>query len=119
MVNRMIGVAVVLAALAMVGLSRSHADSGPGGGGSSGSGSGGNNGLVKVEGTVVAVDPGASTVTIRRQDGLGVMVRATAATKIERNGRRVPLSAIRLNDRGQALCDPATKIATKIEAVGP
>ena len=40
-------------------------------------------------------------------------------TKIERNGRQVPLAAFKLGDRGQAIALASNGVASKIEAVGP
>jgi hypothetical protein len=71
----------------------------------------------RVEGVIVAVTP--MSVTIRTQAGVNVTVLVTAATKVERNGVRVPLSALRLGDYGQARFNPATLVASKVEAVGP
>jgi hypothetical protein len=84
------------------------ADSGPGKGG---------NREGRVEGTVTRVIADSVTITIR--GGAAVTVGANAQTKIERNGRRVPLTGILVGDRGQARFDPTTGIATKIESTGP
>lgn len=70
----------------------------------------------KVEGTITAV--GASSVTIQARSGGQVTVGVTAATKIERNDRHVSLSAFKVGDRGEALFNPTTKVASKVEAVG-
>ncbi len=73
----------------------------------------------RAEGTISAVNLTTSTVGITTQQGTVVQVKVTSATKIERNGRRVPLSGLRIGDRGQARFDAATSIATKVESVGP
>jgi Domain of unknown function (DUF5666) len=70
----------------------------------------------KVEGTITAV--GASSVTIRARSGGQVTVGVTATTKIERNDRHVSLSAFKVGDRGEALFNPTTRVASKVEAVG-
>ena len=70
----------------------------------------------KVEGKITAVT--ANSVTITTVGGVAVTVTTTAATKIERNGARVSLSALKIGDRGQAVYD-ANKVASKVEAVGP
>lgn len=72
----------------------------------------------KIEGTLVAVDAAASNVTIRTQAGASRVVAVTAATKIERNGVRAPLSALKIGDRAQAKFD-AAGATTKVESTGP
>lgn len=72
----------------------------------------------KVQGTVVAVNWSTGQVTIRGRNGNPVIVTATAATKIERNGLHVSLTAIQVGDRGQATYD-SNFVASKIESVGP
>jgi hypothetical protein len=71
----------------------------------------------KVEGTITAI--GATSVTIRARSGATTTVQVTATTKIERNDRHVSLSAFQVGDRGEALFNPANRVATKVEAVGP
>lgn len=71
----------------------------------------------KVEGLVTAVNPVTGQVAIRMRNGVTVVVVANAATKIERNDRRVLLSAIQVGDRGQALFTNDF-VALKIESVG-
>ncbi len=71
----------------------------------------------KVEGTITAVD--ASSVTIQARSGGLTTVGVTATTKIERNDRHVSLSAFKVGDRGEAVFNPTTKVASKVEAVGP
>lgn len=82
-----------------------------GSGGNSGPGNGGAQ-EIRIEGTVTAV--GASSVTIN-----ATVVPVGAATKIERNGVRVPLSAIRVGDRGQARILAGAAVASRVESVGP
>lgn len=82
-----------------------------------GSGSGSKTEL-RVEGTVSAVNAAAGTVSIRTQSGAVVTVSSTAATKIERNGVTVKLSAFKVGDRGQARYS-AGGVAVKVEATGP
>lgn len=72
----------------------------------------------RVEGTIVAIDLAAGSVTIRTQGGSDVEAITNAATKIERNGFRTTLSSFQIGDRGQARFSPGTLLATKIEAVG-
>ena len=74
-------------------------------------------GETKVEGTVTAVDAANLKVSIKQQNGTTVVVQAAGGTKIERNGVRVPLSAFKVGDRGQAIIS-ANGIARKLEAVG-
>jgi hypothetical protein len=83
-----------------------------------GSGSGGV-AETRIEGTLVAVDTVGSKVQIRRQNGTVAVVNVQAATKIERNGVRVPLSGLKVNDRAQARIATATGLTTKLESVGP
>jgi hypothetical protein len=86
--------------------------------GGPGSGKGGVPGELRVEGTVTAVNVAANSVTIATRAGVAVTVTASAATKIERNGVRVLLSAIKVGDRGQARY-VAGGAAHKIESTGP
>lgn len=72
----------------------------------------------KVQGTVLAVNLSTGQVTIRGRNGSPVIVTATAATKIERNGLHVSLTAIQVGDRGEATYD-TNFLASKIESVGP
>lgn len=71
----------------------------------------------RVEGTVAAV--GSGHVTIRTRGGTAVQVTVSSSTKIERNGRRVALSAFKVGDRGQARLVAGSQLATKVEAAGP
>lgn len=72
----------------------------------------------RAEGTISAVNLTTSTVGITTQQGTVVQVKVASATKIERNGRRVPLSGLRIGDRGQARFDADTSVATKVESRG-
>lgn len=83
----------------------------------SGSGKGKKPVAGKVEGTITAVS--ASSVTIRARSGGQVTVGVTATTKIERNDRHVSLSAFKVGDRGEAVFNSTTRVASKVEAVGP
>lgn len=78
---------------------------------------GGGNKAGRVEGTLTAL--GASSVTITPRNGNAVTVQVTGSTKIERNGRHVPFTALKVGDRAEARFDPATGVATKVESVGP
>lgn len=78
----------------------------------------GGNKANKVEGKIVSVDVANLKVTIKTQAGALVSVQANAATKIERNGFHSTLAAFKVGDVGQAVLNPTTKIATKIEATG-
>lgn len=82
------------------------------------SGKGGGTKETRIEGRIVAVDAAGGIVKIRRQNGTIVVIRVTAATKIERNDRHVRLSAFKVGDRGEARISPSG-VTTKIEAVGP
>lgn len=75
-------------------------------------GSGGGQQEQRVEGLVTAVNAAGGTVTIG-----ATVVKVGPGTKIERNGVRVPLSAFKVGDRGQARI--TNGVATKVEAVGP
>jgi hypothetical protein len=103
--------ALVVAALALTLVSLAAVEAGPG------KGRGGNTNEARVEGAVTAVT--ANSVTITTVGGRSVTVGVTAATKVERNGFRVPLSAFRIGDRGQARFNAVTFVASKVEAVGP
>ena len=74
---------------------------------------------LQVEGTLLAVDATAGAVTINARSAT-VVVAVNGSTKIERNGRRAILPALRQGDRVEArLAAGGGNIATKIEAVGP
>ena len=60
---------------------------------------------------------GPSSVTIISGRQV-VTVGVSSATKLERNGARVSLSAFRVGDKAQAIYDPTTNLASKVEAVG-
>lgn len=70
----------------------------------------------KIEGTITAVGP--ASVTIRTRSGVVRTVTVNAATKVERNDLHVALSAFKVGDRGEALFNTTTMIASKVEAVG-
>lgn len=109
--------AIATCATLAAALPDANADSGRGGRG--GRGNGGNQRAVlgKVEGRITAIAGNRVTITNLRGQGISVVV--TALTKIERNNRHVPLMALRIGDRGQALFSAQTGIASKIESVGP
>jgi hypothetical protein len=67
----------------------------------------------KVEGTLTAVS--ATGVVIRKQGGSTVTLRVTTATKVERNGVKVAVTALKVGNPAQALFDPATSVASKVE----
>ena len=91
--------------------------SGGGGGGSSGGG-GNQTTVVRVEGTITAVNSGAGTFSIRKQNGQVEVVRIGPGTKVERNDLHTTLSAFKVNDFGEARIG-SDGIAWKVEAVGP
>ncbi len=80
---------------------------------------GGNNGEIRIEGTLVLVNTVASSVQIRVQGGSIVTVKVLGSTKIERNGVQVRLGALKLGDRAQARIQASTNTTTKLESVGP
>lgn len=69
-------------------------------------------GEIRVEGRITAVS--AVSVTIGT-----TVVPVSAATRIERNGVRVALTALRIGDRGQARIPVGAAVASRVEAVGP
>jgi hypothetical protein len=73
----------------------------------------------RVEGTLTAVNLGASSVNIRRLNGTVVTVVVSATTKIERNDVEVALNALRVGDRAQARILIATGVTRKLESTGP
>lgn len=72
----------------------------------------------RVEGTVATVNASLGNVSIMLKDGSLFTVTTNASTKIERNGFRATLSSFKDGDRGQAIFDPATRVASKVEATG-
>ena len=79
---------------------------------------GGNIRSGRLEGTISAVNVAGRSMTIVTVRGTSVTVVGNSATKIERNGFHATLSQFQIGDRGQARFDPATMIATKMEATG-
>lgn len=67
----------------------------------------------KVEGVLTAKS--ATGVVIRVQNGSTVSLKVVATTKIEVAGVRVPLTRLRIGAPTQALFDPATNVASKIQ----
>ncbi len=76
---------------------------------------GANNKAGKVEGTLVGV--ATNGVVIKRLNGTQVSLGVTATTKVELNGRRVAITSLPIGSAAQALFDPATQVASKVEAV--
>ena len=70
----------------------------------------------RVEGTLAAVSGTSLTVTAR--GNRSVNIAFNAATRLERNGRRVTISAFQIGDRIEARLGTGG-VATKIEATGP
>jgi len=79
---------------------------------------GGNIRSGRIEGTISAVNVAEKSLTIMTVRGTAVTTVATAGTKIERNGFHSSLNQFRIGDRGQSRFDPATMIASKMEATG-
>ena len=67
----------------------------------------------KVEGVLTAKS--ATGVVIRVQNGSTVSLKLVATTKIEVAGVRVPVTKLKIGARTQALFDPATNVASKVE----
>lgn len=67
----------------------------------------------KVEGTLTAAS--ATGVVIRKAGGATVTLSITATTKIEKNGVRVPVTSLTIGNPVQALFDPSTNVASKVE----
>jgi hypothetical protein len=72
---------------------------------------------MKVEGIVTAVDTAAGSVSIKTRGGMVVTVAVTSATKVERNDKKAPLSAIKAGDKAEAVTDDKG-VASKLEAKG-
>lgn len=68
---------------------------------------------LKVKGFVTAVDTLAGTVTLGAR-----VVQTNSQTRIERNGRHVPLSAVQIGDRGEAKLLSTSGIASSLETNG-
>ncbi len=80
-------------------------------------GGGGGGEPAHVEGTVGAVDGGAGTITINPRDGgAAVSLTTSTSTRITRNGAAATLADLKAGDQVAAEYDPATRIATRIEA---
>ncbi|MCA9028636.1 MAG: hypothetical protein KDA86_25745 [Planctomycetaceae bacterium] len=73
----------------------------------------GRNKAGKVEGVLTFLS--ANRVVIRNQSGTAVSLQVVPSTKVELNGVRVPLSRLRVGRRTQALFNPTTRVATKVE----
>ncbi len=81
--------------------------------------SGKNTSLVasKVEGAVAAIDVAGATVTVKPQAGAAVAVKVGPTTKVERNGKHAPLSALKVGDAAEAKLG-SDGIALEVEATG-
>jgi RTX calcium-binding nonapeptide repeat (4 copies) len=82
---------------------------------SGGTGSGSSLQNNKVEGIITAIDLSSGQVTIRTRIGENIVVKATSATKIERNDAHVPLSDLVIGDHGEAIYGNDL-IAAKLES---
>jgi hypothetical protein len=72
----------------------------------------------RVEGTIGAIDLTAGKVRISSATGNAVVVFVVTSTKIERNTLHASLGSLKVGDRGQARVNPATMVASKLEATG-
>lgn len=72
----------------------------------------------EIEGTLVAVNVEASTITIQTRSGAKRDVAVTDATKIERNEVKALLKDLKIGDRVEAKIN-AAGATTKVEATGP
>jgi hypothetical protein len=79
---------------------------------------GGNVRSGRIEGTISAVNVAEGSFTIITVRGTAVTTVAIANTKIERNGFHASLNQFRIGDHGQSRFDPASMIASKMEATG-
>lgn len=71
----------------------------------------------KVKGTIAAVDPAAGTVTITpKNGGADVTLNVDASTFIRRGGMPATLTDLQVGDRVKAKYDPATMLASRIDA---
>lgn len=71
---------------------------------------------MKMKGTVTAVDPVASTVTVSPSYGSPATFNVTPSTQIKRNGVLATLADIVVGDKAEVKYDRATMNAIKIEA---
>jgi hypothetical protein len=72
----------------------------------------------RIQGTVTAINLNLGTLTLVTRNGVAVTVSVGPQTRVERNGVKAALAAFRKNDFGQALVDPRTALAIKVEATG-
>lgn len=79
-------------------------------------GGGGQGQQSHVEGTAGTVDTGAGTVTITPKSGSPVTLTTNSSTRITRNGAAATLADLKAGDHAAAQYDPATNVATRIEA---
>lgn len=70
----------------------------------------------EVKGTVTAVDSGAGTITIEPKSGSPVTLAVDGSTRIKLNGDAAALGDIPVGAQAEAEFDPATNVASKIEA---
>lgn len=68
----------------------------------------------KVEGVLTGVADNG--VIIRDRTGTSVSLAVTASTKVELNERKVSVTSLPVGAQAEAVFDPATMIASKIEA---
>ena len=68
----------------------------------------------KVEGSLTGV--AANGVIIKTASGALVSVGVTSSTKVELNGIHITVTSLPIGARTQALFDPTTSIASKVEA---
>lgn len=95
---------LVLASVVSVGL-LSQADAAKG--------RGGRNKAGKVEGVLVSAS--TAGVSIRTSGGAIVSLTLSPLTKIEQNDQHVPVTSLTIGARAQALFDPVSLIASKVE----
>lgn len=70
----------------------------------------------EIEGTIMAIDLTASSVTIQDGDGNSVTVIVDASTQIERDGESAFIEDLAVGDAANAKYDPVTFIAFSIKA---
>jgi hypothetical protein len=71
----------------------------------------------ELKGTIAAIDTTASTVTVTpKKGGADVVLNVDASTRIKRDGKSATLADLQPGDMVEAKYDPATMLASKIEA---
>ncbi len=68
----------------------------------------------KIEGTLVATTSSSATIQLRNFSQVTVIVNSN--TKIELNDQHVPLSSLPIGSKAEAVYNPTTMIATKVES---